>query len=267
MRSAGIPIEQTAVRMFNSAFNSAGSTMRQLSTGYRITRAADDPAGLIGSEFLRSSLMALEAETRSLDRADAVASTADGALGEISGLLGEAEELAVAAANTGATTPEERDAMQLELDSIMQSVDRLSASAFNGRPLFNGGMSLSVGQDSITFAEVSSSALGISGVSVSSGHPEAAAEAIRAAREQVSTARAQIGSFQKDAIAPRLRSIDVAAANTASAVSFIRDTDYASAASDLARQRVLLGAAGRIVRLSSLQNQATLDLLNSPARF
>lgn len=251
-----------ATRMFNANIGVGNRVMHTLATGLRINRAADDPAGLIASVNLSGALQSLDAESRALSRADSVASAADGAMSEVSDLLGEAEELAVAAANTGATTPEEREAMQLELDSILQTVDRLgSTSGFNGRPMFNGEMSISVGDDQHTISRISSSHLGIAGTNIASGDPEAAADALRAARAQVNTARAELGAFQKDAIEPRVRSLSIAAENTASALSLIRDTDYASATAGMARQNILIGASGRALSLSMAQGNEVLTLL------
>ncbi len=251
-----------ATRMFNSNLKVGSHITNSLATGFRINRAADDPAGVISSQYLSGALASLDAESRALSRADSVASAADGAMSEVSDLLNEAEGLAVAAANTGGTTVEEREAMQLEFDSIMQTVDRLgSTSSFNGRPMFNGEMSLSVGEDQITFTRISTRQLGLAGTSLTSGDPEAAADAVRAARTQINTARAELGAFQKDAVAPRVRAISIAAENTASAMSLIRDTDYAAATSNYARQSILMNASGRTLSLSLAQANNVLTLL------
>jgi flagellin-like hook-associated protein FlgL len=267
MRMGNVPAGMIAQRMFNANLGASFGTMRTLATGFRITRGSDDPAGLISSEALRGALMSLDAESRSLARADALVSAADGAMGEISDLLVEAEGLAVEAANTGGLTPEERAAKQQELDSILQTVDRLGAASFAGRNMFDGKMSVMVGEDAMTLSKISSRELGLADVaeggsaSLDGGDPEAAAEAIRAARSKVSEMRGSLGAFQKDAIAPRLRAISIASENTAAAVSMIRDTDYAAATADLARQRVLTGAAGRMLRLSSQASEEILNLL------
>lgn len=262
MRIGSVSMEMIAVRMFNSNMEASSGILHTMATGFRINRAADDPSGLIASQYLSASLASLDAETRALSRADMAASTADGAMSEVSDLLVEAEGLAVAAANTGGTTAEEREAMQIELDSIMQTVDRLSHTSFNGRSMFNGEYSLSVGQDSVTLSRMSSNDLGLSGTSLTSGDPEAAADAIRAARERVTTSRAELGAFQKNAIEPRVRSMSIAAENTASAYSFIRDTDYAAASANYARQSILVGSSGRSLGLAMASNENVLNLLN-----
>ena len=60
----------TMQRMLNLNSRSIVRSLERLATGQRINRGADDPAGLISSENLRAMLSALEAEVRSLNRAD-----------------------------------------------------------------------------------------------------------------------------------------------------------------------------------------------------
>ncbi|MBL8747025.1 MAG: flagellin [Phycisphaerae bacterium] len=251
-----------ATRMYNANLNAASRIMNSLATGFRINRAADDPAGLISSLNLSSSLQRLDAESRSLSRTDLTLSAADGAMTEVSDLLNDAEGLAVASASTGGASPEEREAMQLEFDSIMQSVDRLaSSSGFNGRRLFDGRMTLGVGEDSITLSKLSTHDLGLSGASLAGGDPQATIDAIRAARAHMTAARAEVGAFQKDAIAPRVRAMAIASENTASAVSIIRDTDYAAAFSAYARQGALISASGASLNATNASANGVLKIL------
>ena len=88
-----------ALRTFWANSASQASSLTRIATGQRINSAADDPAGLITSEQLRSMITQLQAEASTLQRADSLISTADAALGEVSSLLNDAEALAVANAN------------------------------------------------------------------------------------------------------------------------------------------------------------------------
>jgi flagellin len=116
-------------------------TMFSLSTGISINRAADNPSGLVASEFMRSELAALDAASRNVQRADSVLNIADGGLGEIDGLLNELEGLAVQAANTAGMSDAERDAIQMEADSILSSIDRIAgSSSYAGAPLSDGSV-------------------------------------------------------------------------------------------------------------------------------
>lgn len=230
-------------------------SMNRLATGRRINRAADDPAGLIASEQLRATLASLEAESRALQRTDHVASTADGALGEVSVLLSEANSLAVANANDAGLSDAEKQANQMQIDSIFSSIDRISrTTSFNGSRLLDGAATLSAANRSLPISSVATSSIGaveidgkqLSLADVRSGgaintvdDAESAQKSIGAAISQVSTLRGKIGAFQKHTIRTRLSNIDTAYVSIASAESQIRDLDYALEASRKARFELL----------------------------
>lgn len=115
--------------------------LQRLSTGLRINRGADDPAGLIISERLRSEISGLNQAVNNSSRASSVISTAEGALTEISDLLSSIRSLVVEAANTGAVSDEERRANQLQINSAIESITRISnSSSFGGLKLLNGSL-------------------------------------------------------------------------------------------------------------------------------
>lgn len=118
----------------------AGS-LERLSTGLRINRGKDDPAGLIASQNLRAEKSALSAAIKNAERADQVVNIAEGGLNEVSGLLTELQGLLTATANDAGLSREEKEANQLQIDSILQTIDRVSsATAFQGKKLLNGNL-------------------------------------------------------------------------------------------------------------------------------
>ncbi len=120
----------------NSELN---TSLERLSTGLRINRGKDDPAGLIASESLKNEQRGIDEAVKNADRADQVANIAGGGLDEISGLLTELQTAVVQAANKSGQSSEERNAGQLQVDSILQTIDRLSSSTnFQGTKLLNG---------------------------------------------------------------------------------------------------------------------------------
>ncbi|GIK16450.1 MAG: hypothetical protein BroJett003_14140 [Planctomycetota bacterium] len=113
--------------------------LERLSTGLRINRGKDDPAGLIASETLRNEIGAIRQALENSQRAINVISTAEGALNEVSSLLQQLQGLVVEIANKGGLTEEEVNANQLEIDSILTSIDRISNTAeFGGTKLLDG---------------------------------------------------------------------------------------------------------------------------------
>lgn len=115
--------------------------LERLSTGLRINRGKDDPAGLIISERLGSDISNINQAIKNGDRASAVIATTEGALTEITDLLNSVKALTIEAANTGALSEAERAANQLQIDSAIQSITRISNTAtFGGLKLLDGSL-------------------------------------------------------------------------------------------------------------------------------
>jgi len=115
--------------------------LERLSTGLRINRGKDDPAGLIISERLGTDIASISQAIKNGERASSVIATTEGSLSEITDLLNSIKALAVEAANTGALSDEEREANQLQIDSAIQSITRISNTAsFGGLKLLDGSL-------------------------------------------------------------------------------------------------------------------------------
>src|SRR5688572_20290460 len=122
----------TNVSAMNALRNVASSSMdfsksiTRLSTGLRISSAADDPAGLISSENFRAQMSGIDQAVRNSQDAINFAKTAEGALDEVNRLLRDARSLSVAAGNAGTLSDEQNQANQAQLNSIVQSITRIS---------------------------------------------------------------------------------------------------------------------------------------------
>lgn len=129
--------------------------LQRLATGVQINRGADDPAGLIISERLRSEIRGIEQAVDNSTRASAVIATTEGSLAEVSDLLNSIKSLVVEASSTGAISDEERSANQLQIDSAIDSITRISNSAsFGGLNLLNGELAYTLsGLDSSSIAK------------------------------------------------------------------------------------------------------------------
>lgn len=115
--------------------------LQRLSTGLRINRGADDPAGLIISERLRSDLQGIDQSMKNGERAASMIATTEGSLAEVNDLLNSIRSLLVESANTGATSATERAANQLQIDSAIDSITRISNTAtFGGLRLLDGSL-------------------------------------------------------------------------------------------------------------------------------
>lgn len=116
-------------------------SLERLSSGLRINRGADDPAGLIISQNLRSEVQGVQQAINNSQRAANVISTTEGALNEVSSLLNDIQAKIVEAANTGAVSEDEIRANQLQIDSAIASITRIAnTTTFGGRKLLNGSL-------------------------------------------------------------------------------------------------------------------------------
>jgi flagellin len=160
-------VAQNRLQTSNSDLQSA---LTRLSTGLRINSGADDPAGLIASEALRSEITGLNKAISNTQRASQIISTADSALGQVSSLLNDVRGLVVEAANSGALSDEEIAANQLQIDSSLEAINRIAqTTTFQGRKLLDGSQDFvsTVGSvSSIRDANIEQAKLGGSSLSV-----------------------------------------------------------------------------------------------------
>jgi flagellin len=130
-----------SARILNTNTDALNTSLERLSTGLRINRGADDPAGLIASENLRKQIKGTESAIKNGERAINIVGTAEGSLQEINSMLLDMQGLLSEAANTGGMSAEEIDANQLQVDSILNSVNRIAnTTEFEGIKLLNGGL-------------------------------------------------------------------------------------------------------------------------------
>lgn len=119
--------------------SSLSKTMEKLSSGYRINRAADNPAGLVISEQFRAQIAGLN---RAIDNSEGsinMIQTAEGALTELNNLLISMRELAIHAANEGFNDANQLAADQAEIDNAIKTIDRIAANTqFGTKKLLDG---------------------------------------------------------------------------------------------------------------------------------
>ncbi|MFG0249815.1 MAG: flagellin [Phycisphaeraceae bacterium JB051] len=144
-------LSQRILKNNNSSLN---TSLERLSTGLAINRGKDDPAGLIASENLRSEKASINAAIDNAERADQVMNIAEGGLQEVSSLLLEVQSLVGESANDAGLSLEEKEANQLQIDSILQTIDRISSSTnFQGAKLLNGNFDFTVSGQASTVSD------------------------------------------------------------------------------------------------------------------
>jgi flagellin len=110
-----------------------------MASGQRINRAADDPAGLAISEKLRAEISGVKQAINNTEVSVTVVQTAEGALGEVSNLLLGLRQLAIAAANSATNDYDALTALQTEIRTALQSIDRVTQhTRFGNKSLLDG---------------------------------------------------------------------------------------------------------------------------------
>jgi len=126
-------------RQYNINNRSISKNMEQLSSGFRVNRAADDAAGLAISEKMRAQIRGLNQASRNSQDAISLVQTAEGGMQTIQDILQRVRELAVQAASDTNQDEVDREALDLEVQQLLGEIDDISGSTeFNRMPLLNG---------------------------------------------------------------------------------------------------------------------------------
>lgn len=265
---------------------SLANTMTQLSTGFRINSGKDDPAGLIASELLRSEIAASNAAVKNTVMANSMLNIAESGMRQISSLLVDAKALAVEAANTGVMTPAMIEANQMQMNAILDSVDRISGMTnWLGKPLLdgslsanNGGALFQLGPDVVTNQQVTVPIEGTKthqvggrtgtlmdlrggGAASLAANPALADRILNSAISQVAMQRGKIGATQKYTLDPNITALQDSIVQLTGAKSMISDTDYALAVSNMVRDQILLQAGVQTLGLVNQNRNYAASLL------
>jgi len=112
--------------------------IERLSSGLRINRAADDAAGLSISNRMDNQVRGMQQANRNVQQGNNMLQTAEGAMDEISNILGRMRELAVQSASDG-VNGDDRASIDLEYEQLKSEITRIaSATEYNNTKLIDG---------------------------------------------------------------------------------------------------------------------------------
>ncbi len=252
---------------------SLAKSFQRLSSGFRINQAADDAAGMGISESLKARIRSFSVAERNTSNAVSMTNTAEGGLNQISGIIQRMRELAVQSAN-GDLTSTDRGFLDTEFQLLKSEIDRLSETTqFNNKELLAGttaDITFQVGINttsfdviSVAFGGITSSSLGMSGISVSgnaSTNATTAIDALDTALTSISTRRSELGAAT-NRLHQAISNAQTMRTNLSAANSSIRDVDVAAETSNLARSQVLLQAGTSVLTQANQSSQLALALL------
>lgn len=247
------------------------NSLAKLSSGFRITKASDDAAGLAISVNLGAQIKSYNQAVRNGNDALNVVQTADSSLNETQNILTRLRELASQSASSGVSNTE-RGYIQNEVTGLISEVDRIAnATEYNGVALLNSAASLTfqVGirnvanndQIVVTTASATSTSLAVGTLSLSTlTGAQAALGTIDSALQSVSSTRATLGAqanrFEKVINVATQSSVSLSAAQ-----SRIRDVDVAEETSNMSRTQILMQAGVSVLSQANQMPQVALKLL------
>ena len=129
----------------NLGLSAGGMTkaIEKLSSGFKINVGADDPSGLIISEQLRSQITGLQRAVQNSSEAFNLIGIAEGALNEMNSILKKMRALAIHSASNGVTSPDQIAADQAEMDSGIDTLNRIAnTTRYTDQYLLNGAKQL-----------------------------------------------------------------------------------------------------------------------------
>ena len=253
--------------------NNLTKSFNRLSSGFRINSAADDAAGLAISEGMKSQIRSYSVAERNAADGISMAQTAEGALGEVHGVLGRMRELSIQGSN-GTLTSTDRGYIQAEFAALKSEIGRIQGSAkFNNRLLVNATGStikLQVGlnntasdQIDITVGGMQLTALLATGTTLGGTTASSALSAIAtidAAISAVSTQRSKFGSIM-NRLEVATNNIQTMRLNISSANSRIPDVDVAYETSMMSKNQVLTQSGVSILAQANQLPQMAAGLL------
>lgn len=249
------------------------SNFEHLSSGLRITKAADDAAGLALSEGMRAEIRSLHQAKRNTQDGVSVVQTAEGALQEVTDIVSRMRELSVQA-SSGVLQATERAYLQTEFAAMQTEIDRIADStSFNGLNITDGStasVTVQVGAQNtandridITLVDANTAALGIAAATVdlaSAANAQTAITALDTAMDSINNGRADLGASQ-NRLSSAMANLENYTENLIDAESRIRDVDFASETAELSRNQVFSQAGTSVLAQANQGPQAALALI------
>ena len=248
------------------------SSLSKLSSGFRITKAGDDAAGLGISSNLNAQVKSYNQAARNASDAVSVIQTAEGSLNETTNILTRLRELAMQSASSGVGNTE-RGYIQNEVTQLVSEISRIAESTeYNGVKLVDGNvqtLTFQVGirnvaandQIVVTTTSATAGTLGVNTLSLSTlTGAQGALGTIDTAMQSISSSRATLGA-QANRMEKVINTSTQASVSLSAAQSRIRDVNVAEETSNLSRMQILMQAGVSVLAQANQIPQAALKLL------
>ncbi|MCB0329104.1 MAG: flagellin FliC [Bdellovibrionales bacterium] len=263
--------------------NQLTNSFERLSSGLRINKASDDPAGLALADSLRADAILASVAIRNVNDGISVTSIQDSAMGEIANILNRMAELAEQSAS-GTYTNVQRSSLALEFEALGSEIERIAVTTeFNDIKLLSGSseLTIQVGLDSTSNSTITINgilgtlqSLGLAGsgssqlsfsindttTAFAQSASQLALDAVNDAITSLSTARGQVGASEAR-LNTAVSYLQIVRENFVAAESRVRDADIAQEVAELVRLQVIQQAGAAVLAQANQQPAIALGLL------
>lgn len=249
------PKSSTMSSLYNIGqnYNAMFRAMEKLSSGLRINRAADDPAGLVISEQLRSQIASLNQEIENVTQTINKYETVSSSVLQLRQQLTDLRSYAVGASNEAVNSDAAQAAYQTAADSLVTTFnDTVTSAEYNGKKTLDGS------------SEALASISDLTGIDLSTAESSATSlETIDNAIRELDNALVDLGAQQKNELESRKATLETNRQNLISAESQIRDTDYGDFISEYVGAMIREKASLALLAHNRVMSESILSLFGS----
>lgn len=261
------------VHNMNHLYQRLGVLGERLSTGQRINRAADDPAGLAISEKMRAQIRGIRQAQRNAQDGISLMQVAEGAMNEIHAMLQRMREISIQASN-GTYQNEDRALLDLEFQQLKEGIESISRQTqFNTKCLLDGGrdgnaleINLQVGANSgdmmkISINSMTLESLGLENASIDTlENAQSSIALLDQSIGKVSQSRSSLGAMH-NRLEHTIRYLENYEENLTAAESRIRDVDMAQTMMEYIKTQITLEVAQAVFAHTLKMEQRRVRML------
>jgi len=146
----------TLLNILNKTSQAQSDVLTRMSTGSRINKGSDDPAGLIALRGVEIELQSVDAAISNNQRTSSMLGVADKQLTEVASMLANIQSLAQKSANSAGLSASELAANQAQIDNAIAAIDRIvGTTEVNGKKLLDGSLGINVTANAAHVKDVS----------------------------------------------------------------------------------------------------------------
>jgi flagellin len=262
------------LRNLDNTNTKVSTSLRRLSTGYRINSAKDDASGYAIANSFKAKVSSMKVASQNASEAQSMLQTADGAYNKVNDILVRMKSLATQAAS-GQT--ENLTTMNSEFKALQDEIERIAGSTeYGAKKLVDGtletnGVTFQVGatnatnnQINIKFKGAESGDLAVSSGTINintAGGAQAAMDSIDTALTSINAYMGEVGSYQ-NRLQYTIENLAVSIENFQASESTIRDVDMASEVTEFTKNQILQQSGMAMLAQSNQAPQQVLSLLS-----